>query len=74
MGEALYKLVDEPRLPLRVQFGGDSFKFIVKSQAERTIRYGQKFAAVSHSTNREDMDGEEYIKLLMASGNFGEDK
>lgn len=73
MGEALYKLADEPKLPLRVQFGSESL-FLVRSQAEKTIRDGEQFAAVSHSTNREDMDGEEYVKSLMASGNFEKSK
>ncbi|KAK0237927.1 NAD(P)-binding protein [Armillaria nabsnona] len=69
MGRALYKLADEPELPLRIQFGSESL-FLVKTQAQKTISDGEEWGHVSCSTDREDMNGEEYVKGLIASGNF----
>lgn len=57
-------------LPLRVQLGSESL-FIVKMQANNTIQDAEKWAWVSHSTNRDDMDGKSYVKqYLMGSGGF----
>ncbi|KAG7448697.1 NAD(P)-binding protein [Guyanagaster necrorhizus] len=69
MGQTLYKLADEPTLPLRIQFGSEAL-FLVKTQAQKTISEAEKWGHVSRSTDKEDMDGEEYVKGLMASGNF----
>lgn len=74
MAQALYKLADAPELPLRIQFGSESL-FLIKTQATKTIREADRFAEVSHSTNREDMDGEQYVqKILLATGNFDRNK
>ena len=55
-------------LPLRVQFGTDSLA-IVRHTAQKTISDGEKWAGVSHSTNMEGIDPEEYTKnLLVALG------
>ena len=55
-------------LPLRVQFGSDSLA-IVRHTALKTISDGEKWASVSHSTNVDGTDSEEYTKnLLVALG------
>ncbi|KAK1231810.1 hypothetical protein PQX77_005024 [Marasmius sp. AFHP31] len=57
-------------LPLRVPLGTESL-FLVKEQAKNTIREGDEWAWVSHSTNMDGMDGQQYVKdVLLASGNF----
>ncbi|KAJ7583367.1 NAD(P)-binding protein [Mycena floridula] len=70
MALAIIRLAGEPELPLRVQFGSEAL-FLVGTQAQKTISEGQKWAELSHSTNREDMDGEKYVKeILLGTGNF----
>ncbi|KJA23930.1 hypothetical protein HYPSUDRAFT_39445 [Hypholoma sublateritium FD-334 SS-4] len=55
-------------LPLRIQFGSDSLA-VVRHTAKKTISDSEKWAAVSHSTNMEGIDPEEYTKnLLVALG------
>lgn len=55
-------------LPLRIQFGSDSLA-IVRHTAKKTILDSEKWADVSHSTNQEGIDSEEYTKnLLVALG------
>ena len=55
-------------LPLRIQFGSDSLA-IVRHTALKTISDGEKWASVSHSTNVDGTDSEEYTKnLLVALG------
>lgn len=55
-------------LPLRIQFGSDSLA-IVRHTAKKTILDSEKWADVSHSTNLEGIDSEEYTKnLLVALG------
>ena len=53
-------------LPLRVQFGSDSFA-IVRHTAMKTISDGEKWEDVSHSTNVDGIDSKEYIKNLFAA-------
>ncbi|KAL0572433.1 hypothetical protein V5O48_009526 [Marasmius crinis-equi] len=79
MAQAIVTLADismgknghtQKELPLRVPFGTESL-FLVKEQARNTIREGEEWAWVSDSTNRDDMDGKQYVKdILLASGNF----
>jgi hypothetical protein len=73
MAKALYKLADEPTLPLRVQFGSEAL-FLVRTQALKTAKEADEWAHVAHSTNREGMDGEEYVKMLLSGGNFDRNK
>ena len=55
-------------LPLRVQFGSDSLA-IVRHTAMKTISDGEKLESVSHSTNVDGIDSNEYTKnLLVALG------
>jgi len=57
-------------LPLRVQLGSESL-FLVKMQAQSTMDDAGQWAWISHSTNADDMDGENYVKqYLMGSGGF----
>jgi hypothetical protein len=57
-------------LPLRVQLGSESL-FLVNMQATRTIEEGKEWSWISHSTNCDDMDGQNYVKqYLMGSGGF----
>lgn len=67
MAKALFKLADEPKLPLRIQFGSDALA-LVRATAQRTLTDSEKFAVVSHSTNREGVDGEAFMRDLLASG------
>lgn len=70
MARALYKLADEPKLPLRIQFGTES-TFMVKTQALNTARDAETYAHIANSTVRDDMDGEKYVQdILLATGNF----
>ncbi|KAJ4466266.1 hypothetical protein J3R30DRAFT_3588977 [Lentinula aciculospora] len=57
-------------LPLRVQLGSESL-FLVRMQAQNTLEDAKKWEWMSHSTNADDMDGENYVKqYLMGSGGF----
>jgi len=53
-------------LPLRVQFGSDSLA-LVRHTAMKTISDGEKWEGVSHSTNVDGTDSEEYTKNLLAA-------
>ena len=53
-------------LPLRVQFGSDSFA-IVRHTAMKTISDGEKLESLSHSTNVDGIDPKEYTKNLLAA-------
>ncbi|KAL0960679.1 hypothetical protein HGRIS_005708 [Hohenbuehelia grisea] len=64
MATALLKLADEPDLPLRVQFGSES-NALIRSKALKTIKDAEKFMAVSHSTNKDGIDGEAYMEQIM---------
>jgi hypothetical protein len=74
MAKALRKLADAPEVPLRVQFGSEAL-FLITSQAKKTIQEAEKFSAISHSTNRDGMDGEKYVReVILGSGNFDRNK
>ena len=53
-------------LPLRVQLGSDSLTN-VRHAAMRTISDGKKLESVSHSTNVDGIDSNEYTKNLLAA-------
>ena len=67
--KAFITLADNRKdLPLRVQFGSDSLA-IVRNTAMKTISDGEKMESVSHSTNVDGIDSNEYTKnLLVALG------
>ena len=53
-------------LPLRIQFGSDALT-IVRHTAKRTISDSEKFEGISHSTNVDGINSEEYTKNLLAT-------
>jgi NAD(P)-dependent dehydrogenase (short-subunit alcohol dehydrogenase family) len=53
-------------LPLRVQLGSDSLAN-VRYTAMKTISDGEKLESVSHSTNVDGIDSNEYTKNLLAA-------
>ncbi|KAF8958851.1 hypothetical protein BDZ97DRAFT_1736274 [Flammula alnicola] len=55
-------------LPLRIQFGSDALA-VVRHTAHRTISDSEKWESLSHSTNVDGIDEQEYTKnLLVALG------
>lgn len=62
---AFIKLADTPiaDLPLRVQFGSDSYA-LIKGKAQKTIDDLEKWAHVSHSTNHDSVDTEKTLETL----------
>ncbi|KAI0056247.1 NAD(P)-binding protein [Artomyces pyxidatus] len=60
--QAMIQLADEPDLPLRVQFGTDSWG-VVNAKASQTLRDQEKWAAMSHGTNRDGYGPEILPKL-----------
>ncbi|KAJ3820068.1 hypothetical protein F5880DRAFT_1509651 [Lentinula raphanica] len=71
VAEHMSSFGDSPiELPLRVQLGSESL-FLVRMQAQNTLEDAKKWEWISHSTNADDMDGENYVKkYLMGSGAF----
>lgn len=65
MGKAIIRLADEPKLPLRVQFGSDSLA-LIKMKASSTIRDADQWAELSHSTNLDGVDGIKYMEMITA--------
>ena len=53
-------------LPLRVQFGSDSLA-VVRHTAQKTISDSEKTESISHSTNVDGIDSQEYTKNLLAA-------
>lgn len=54
------------KLPFRLQFGTDSYT-IVQHTALKTISDSKKFESLSHSTNVDGTDSDEYAKNLLAA-------
>ncbi|KAJ3781976.1 hypothetical protein GGU10DRAFT_276505, partial [Lentinula aff. detonsa] len=71
MAKAIIRLTDlSVGLPLRVQLGSESL-FLVRMQAQNTLEDTKKWEWISHSTNADHMDGENYVKqYLMGTGAF----
>ncbi|KAE9387551.1 hypothetical protein BT96DRAFT_948263 [Gymnopus androsaceus JB14] len=55
------------KLPLRVQLGSQSL-FLVKMQAQSTMEDVEQWAWISHLTNANDTDGENYVKQYPLEG------
>lgn len=62
---AFIKLAETPiaDLPLRVQFGSDSYA-LIRGKAQKTISDGEKWAELSHTTNHEGVDAEKVLETL----------
>ncbi|KAJ7174416.1 hypothetical protein C8R46DRAFT_1251904 [Mycena filopes] len=55
---------DRQKLPLRLPLGSDSWA-IVRGQAQRTLREADEWEEVSHSTNKDGVDGPQYAKAVV---------
>ncbi|TFK38350.1 hypothetical protein BDQ12DRAFT_651293 [Crucibulum laeve] len=65
--KAMLKIADLPELPRRIQLGSESLA-LVRAKATRTIKDGEKFAEISHSTNKDGVDVEDYMqKIILAA-------
>ncbi|KAJ7735130.1 hypothetical protein DFH07DRAFT_115779 [Mycena maculata] len=64
MAAAIMRVAGEEKLPLRLPLGSESLA-IVRGQAQKTLREAEEWEAVSHSTNRDGVDGPEYSKKIM---------
>ncbi|KDR84664.1 hypothetical protein GALMADRAFT_151454 [Galerina marginata CBS 339.88] len=53
-------------LPLRIQFGSDSIA-VIRHTAMKTISDSEKWESISHSTNIDGIDPQEYTKNLLAA-------
>jgi len=63
IGKAIMTLASEPNPPLRIQFGSEAIA-LVTSKARSTINEAEKWAELSHSTNKDDVDVESYMKQI----------
>ncbi|PCH38204.1 NAD(P)-binding protein [Wolfiporia cocos MD-104 SS10] len=59
--KALMQVASMPEPPLRVQLGTESL-LIVRAKARQTIRDGEKYEALSHSTNCDEVDRNSIIE------------
>lgn len=57
---------NKAKLPLRIQFGSDSLA-VVRHTALKTISDSEKWENISHSTNVDGIDPQEYTKNLLAA-------
>lgn len=54
------------QLPLRIQLGTDSFA-IVRHTAAKTLADSERWETISHSTNIDGIDEQDYTRNLMAA-------
>ncbi|KAJ7131767.1 hypothetical protein C8R43DRAFT_1133702 [Mycena crocata] len=64
MAAAVIHMAGEEKLPLRLPLGSESWA-IVRGQAQRTLREADEWEEVSHSTNKDGVDGAQYAKAIM---------
>ncbi|KAJ6622705.1 hypothetical protein B0H10DRAFT_2162707 [Mycena sp. CBHHK59/15] len=64
MARAIIRMAGEKTLPLRLPLGSESWA-IVRAQAQRTLRETEEWEAVSHSTNRDGVDGAAFAAAIM---------
>ncbi|KAF7331022.1 hypothetical protein MVEN_02442500 [Mycena venus] len=64
MAAAIMRAADEKNLPLRLPLGSESWA-IVRGQAQKTLREADEWEEVSHSTNRDGIDGPQAAKEIM---------
>ncbi|KAJ7031192.1 hypothetical protein C8F04DRAFT_1111878, partial [Mycena alexandri] len=64
MAAAIIHTAGKEKLPLRLPLGSDSWA-IVRGQAQKTLREADEWQEVSHSTNRDGVDGAQYAKGIM---------
>ena len=61
--QAMIHISREPNPPLRVQLGSDSFG-IFTHVAKKALRDAEKWEDLAHSTNQDEIDGQEVLKVL----------
>ncbi|KAL1742113.1 hypothetical protein HDZ31DRAFT_43987 [Schizophyllum fasciatum] len=61
--QAMIRISKEPKPPLRVQLGSDSFG-IFTHVAKKALRDAEKWEELAHSTNQNGVDGQEVLKVL----------
>ncbi|KAJ7618240.1 hypothetical protein B0H17DRAFT_1219973 [Mycena rosella] len=64
MAAAIMRMAGEEKLPLRLPLGSESWA-IVRGQAQKTVREADEWEALSHSTNRDGVDGPQYAKAIL---------
>ncbi|KAJ7499724.1 hypothetical protein FB451DRAFT_1074003 [Mycena latifolia] len=64
MAAAIMRVAGEEKLPLRLPLGSESWA-IVRGQAQKTVREADEWESLSHSTNRDGVDGPQYAKAIM---------
>ncbi|KAJ7356860.1 hypothetical protein DFH08DRAFT_850352 [Mycena albidolilacea] len=64
MAAAIIRAAGEKKLPLRLPLGSESWA-IVRGQAQRTLREANEWEEVSHSTNRDGVDGPQAAAGIM---------
>ncbi|KAJ7112917.1 hypothetical protein C8R44DRAFT_930412 [Mycena epipterygia] len=64
MAVAIMRMAGEKKLPLRLPLGSEAWA-IVRGQAEKTLRELDEWEEVSHSTNKDGVDGPQYAKMIM---------
>lgn len=64
MAAAIFRAAGEKNLPLRLPLGSESWA-IVRGQAQRTLREANEWEEVSHSTNRDGVDGPQAAKAIV---------
>ena len=64
MAKAVQKIAGEPNPPLRLQLGSEAL-VIARFEAEKTIADGEKWAELSHSTDRDGVDGIAYGNMIL---------
>ena len=66
--QAMIRVAGLPKPPLRIQFGTDAL-VILTAKARETMRDGEKYAEISHSTNADGVDKDavaEKLKMYIA--------
>jgi NAD(P)-dependent dehydrogenase (short-subunit alcohol dehydrogenase family) len=62
--QAIVRLSNEPKLPMRVPLGSDSLA-IVKTKAQIVIRDAEKYAEISRMSDKDGMDGVAYGDMII---------
>ncbi|KAJ6544207.1 hypothetical protein B0H19DRAFT_1221889 [Mycena capillaripes] len=64
MAAAIIRAAGEEKLPLRLPLGSESWA-IVRGQAQKTVREADEWEELSHSTNRDGVDGPKQAAAIM---------
>ncbi|GBE81793.1 hypothetical protein BKA93DRAFT_738065 [Sparassis latifolia] len=62
-GKVLMQIASMPNPPLRIQLGTDSL-MLVRNKALKTVRDGETFEEISHSTNKDGIDKDQILGMI----------